>query len=51
MFEFVDDMELDAPGATDIVASFLARAVADELLPSSFLVDPLVVGLGGAHST
>ena len=48
VFEFVDDMELDAPGATDIVASFLARAVADELLPSSFLVDPLVVGLGGA---
>lgn len=29
------------------VATFLARAVVDEILPPSFLSDPLVQGLGG----
>lgn len=47
LFECVDDLELDAPGATDITASFLARAVVDEILPPAFLVDPVAVALGG----
>ena len=47
MFEFVDDLEIDAPGAASTVAAFLARAVVDEVLPPSFLIDPTVVNLGG----
>ena len=47
MFEYVDDLEIDAPGAAHTVASFLARAVVDEVLPPSFLIDPTVMGLGG----
>jgi hypothetical protein len=41
----VDDDD-DGSAARDI-ATFLARAVVDEILPPSFLSDPLVVGLGG----
>ena len=29
------------------ISHFLARAVADEILPPSFLTDPLVEGMGG----
>mmetsp|Transcript_68119 Transcript_68119/g.188819 ORF Transcript_68119/g.188819 Transcript_68119/m.188819 type:complete len:310 (+) Transcript_68119:608-1537(+) len=47
LFEFIDDLELDTPGATEITAAFLARAVVDEIIPPAFLVDPVVVGLGG----
>jgi programmed cell death protein 4 len=47
VFEFVDDLEIDAPGAASTVAAFLARAVVDEVLPPSFLIDPTVVNLGG----
>lgn len=47
VFEFVDDLEIDAPGASNTVAAFLARAVVDEVLPPSFLVDHVVMGLGG----
>jgi len=47
IFEYVDELEIDAPGATGIVASFLARSLVDEILPPSFLIDPVVAGLGG----
>ena len=30
VFEFVDDLEIDAPGAASTVAAFLARAVVDD---------------------
>ena len=30
-----------------LIAQFLARAVVDEVLPPSFLQDPLVEGMGG----
>ncbi len=64
-FETIEDLEIDVPGASHVVASFLARAIVDgealclfnrktsltrqiaEILPPSFLVDPVVVGLGG----
>jgi hypothetical protein len=29
LFENMDDLEIDVPGATSIVASFLARALVD----------------------
>lgn len=29
------------------IAHFLARGVKDEVLPPSFLADPLILGLGG----
>jgi len=47
LMEFIDDLEIDAPGATDMAAAFLARAVVDEILPPAFLADPVVVGIGG----
>jgi programmed cell death protein 4 len=47
LFEYVDDLELDVPGASQIVAQFLSRALVDEILPPSFLTDPVVAGLGG----
>jgi programmed cell death protein 4 len=39
--------QLDCPSAASYLTSFLSRAVVDELLPPSFLADPLVKSLGG----
>lgn len=47
LFEVVDDIEIDAPQAGNIIASFIARAVVDEVLPPSFLSDSVVRNLGG----
>mmetsp|Transcript_10907 Transcript_10907/g.14210 ORF Transcript_10907/g.14210 Transcript_10907/m.14210 type:complete len:410 (+) Transcript_10907:422-1651(+) len=47
LFEMVDDIVLDVPNARKYIAQFLARAVADEVLPPAFLSDPLVEGMGG----
>jgi programmed cell death protein 4 len=47
IFEVVDDLEIDIPKARTMVSQFLARAVVDELIPPSFLRDPLVEGMGG----
>jgi programmed cell death protein 4 len=47
VFELADDLELDTPQAKDYVARFLARAVADECLPPSFLTDKYIETLGG----
>ena len=46
LFEVADDLEIDVPGAKTGVSQFLSRAVVDELLPPSFLSDPLVQGMG-----
>jgi hypothetical protein len=43
----IDDLQLDAPAARPLAASFLARAVVDEILPPSFLRDPIMARLGG----
>lgn len=47
LFEIVDDVVLDVPNARKFIAQFLARAVADEVLPPAFLSDPLIEGMGG----
>ncbi len=47
LFEIVDEIEKDAPAVKTIVATFLARAVVDEVLPPSFLADSVVCNLGG----
>jgi programmed cell death protein 4 len=47
LFEIVDDIEIDAPQAGNIIASFIARAVVDEVVPPSFLSDSVVRNLGG----
>lgn len=47
LFEIVDEVEKDAPAAKSILATFLARAVVDEVLPPSFLADSVVCNLGG----
>ncbi|CAM9519282.1 unnamed protein product [Chrysoparadoxa australica] len=47
LFEMIDDIQIDAPNARTLVASFLARAVVDEILPPSFLSNPHIVSLGG----
>lgn len=46
LFEMIDDIQLDAPKARNMVASFLARAVVDEVLPPSYLRNPDVANLG-----
>ncbi|KAG6543294.1 hypothetical protein Mapa_015208 [Marchantia paleacea] len=43
LLESVDDLKLDIPDATDILALFLARAVVDDILPPSFLSRTLKV--------
>ncbi len=47
LLEQIDDLLLDVPGADDILAKFIARAVHDEILPPSFLTDPNVTAIGG----
>ena len=45
VFEFVDDLEIDVPGASDIVAAFVARALVDgERPPWIMMCEP------GSHS-
>lgn len=48
LFETIDDLSLDSPNARSMLITFLARAVVDEVLPPSFLMDPLVMQLGGS---
>jgi len=47
LFEIADEIEKDAPAAKHILATFLARAVVDEVLPPSFLGDSVICNLGG----
>jgi len=47
LFELADDIALDIPRAKKYISQFLARSVADELLPPSFLSEPLFEHLGG----
>lgn len=47
IFEIIDELEKDAPSARDIVATYIARCVVDEILPPSFLSDAVVCSLGG----
>jgi len=47
LFELVDEIEIDCPNASESIATFLARAVVDEVIPPSFLSDPVVCNLGG----
>lgn len=46
LFELVDDLSLDIPNAKKYLSQFVARAVADEILPPSFLNDPLIQHIG-----
>jgi hypothetical protein len=47
LFVLGPDLETDSPGAVGTLAKFLARAVVDEVLPPSFLMDPDVASAGG----
>ncbi len=47
LFEIADEIEKDAPAVKNIVSTYLARAVVDEVLPPSFLADSVVCNLGG----
>lgn len=44
----IDDIALDTPDAYDLLSKHLARAIADETLPPSFLVDRYRLHYGGA---
>jgi len=48
LFEHLESYILDVPSANEYVCAFLARAVVDEVLPPSFLSDPLVRSIGGS---
>ncbi|CAM6103346.1 unnamed protein product [Calypogeia fissa] len=43
LLECVDDLSLDIPDASDILALFLARAVVDNILPPTFLTKTVKV--------
>ncbi|CAM6114371.1 unnamed protein product [Calypogeia fissa] len=43
LLECVDDLSLDIPDASDILALFLARAVVDDILPPAFLTKTVKV--------
>lgn len=47
LFEQVKDLTKDCPTAPELLSTFLARAIVDEVLPPSFLTDPIVMKLGG----
>jgi programmed cell death protein 4 len=47
LFELADELVKDVPSARDMIATFLARGVIDEVLPPSFLADVVVRNLGG----
>jgi len=47
LFEMIDEISKDAPAAKTMLATFLTRAVVDEILPPSFLSDAVVCNLGG----
>lgn len=47
LFEVADDIEMDVPGAHEMLSKFLARAVVDEVLPPAFITDSASVNLGG----
>jgi len=47
LFELIDEIEKDAPKARDMLATYVARAVVDDILPPSFLSDAVVCNLGG----
>lgn len=46
LFELYTELVKDIPDAVKLIAQFLARAVVDEVLPPSFLSDPLVERIG-----
>jgi programmed cell death protein 4 len=45
LLESIDDLSLDCPNAKEVAAKFLARAIADEILPPAFVQDPQVAAL------
>jgi programmed cell death protein 4 len=47
LFELIDEICKDVPNAPTMLATFLTRAVVDEILPPSFLNDGVVCNLGG----
>jgi len=47
VFESLGELSLDVPRAPLMVATFLARAVVDDILPPAYLSDPYNVQLGG----
>ena len=47
LFELIDEIEKDVVTAREMLSTFLARAVVDEIVPPSWLNDAVVVKLGG----
>ena len=47
LFELIDEIEKDVVTAREMLATFLARAVVDEIVPPSWLKDAVVANLGG----
>ena len=47
LFELVDEIEKDCPQCREMLSTYLARCVVDEVLPPSFLNDAVVKNLGG----
>ena len=47
LFELIDEIEKDVMTAREMLATFLARSVIDEIVPPSWLNDAVVANLGG----
>lgn len=47
LFELIDEINKDVPVARDWLATYVARAVLDEIIPPSFLSDAVICNLGG----
>jgi len=47
MLGSLDDLSLDCPDASDLLAKFLARAVVDEIIPPAFIIDSMRLHIGG----
>eukprot|EP01138_Halocafeteria_seosinensis_P016009 gb/GECG01016337.1/.p1 GENE.gb/GECG01016337.1/~~gb/GECG01016337.1/.p1 ORF type:complete len:403 (+),score=72.79 gb/GECG01016337.1/:1-1209(+) len=48
ILESLEDVRVDVPDVDKLLPKFLARAVADEILPPAFLSDPVVEKMGGS---
>lgn len=44
----LEDIEIDVPDASTHLAKFLVRAVVDEILPPSMILDCMRLGIGGS---
>ena len=47
LYDVMDDLEKDMPGAVNITATVVCRCIEHHILPRSYFLDPIVCSSGG----